>query len=331
MQRVTIADVAAHAGVSTATASRALSGTRAVSGGALRKVTAAAEELGYTGNSIASSLRRSRTDTVGMVVPSIGNPFFTSLVENVEHALQSIGKQLFLCNSRQDPAIEAGHLRELVSRRVDGIIVSPCHGTQSAAAVATAAAAIPVVQLDRHVEKTPTDWVGIDDRHAMMLVLEHLHQRGARSAAFLSSTLTNSSTELRLAGFLEHAARLGISTREDHVLLGEYSVEWGRAATQRLVDQDDLPEALVCADDLIALGALDSLRRVGIEVPGQVRITGYDDIAFAGLVDPALTTVRQPRERIAAEAVRLLQAATRGAAGGMHVALLPELVVRGTS
>lgn len=331
MQRVTIADVAAHAGVSTATASRALSGTRAVSGKALGKVTTAAQELGYTGNSIASSLRRSRTDTVGMVVPSIGNPFFTSLVENVEHALQSIGKQLFLCNSRQDPAIEAGHLRELVSRRVDGIIVSPCHGTESAAAVTSAATAIPVVQLDRHVEKTPTDWVGIDDRHAMMLVLDHLYERGVRSAAFLSSTLTNSSTELRLAGFQEHSARLGVRTHQDHVLLGEYSVEWGRTAAQHLVDSDDLPDALVCADDLIALGALDSLRRAGVDVPGRVRITGYDDIAFAGLVDPALTTVRQPRERIAAEAVRLLDAATRGSAGGMHVALLPELVVRGTS
>lgn len=331
MQRVTIADVAARAGVSTATASRALSGTRAVSGKALKSVTAAAQELGYTGNSIASSLRRSRTDTVGMVVPSIGNPFFTSLVENVEHALQSIGKQLFLCNSRQDPMIEARHLRELVSRRVDGIIVSPCHGTESAAAVAIAAAALPVVQLDRHVQKTPTDWVGIDDRHSMMLVLEHLHSRGVRSAAFLSSTMTNSSTELRLAGFQEHSARLGIHAKETHILLGDYSVEWGRVAARRLVETDDLPEALVCADDLIALGALDSLRKAGLSVPEDIRITGYDDIAFAGLSEPALTTVRQPRERIASEAVRLLETATHEGSAGMHVALLPELVVRGTS
>lgn len=328
MHRVTIAQVAARAGVSTATVSRALSGARPVSDDIRRRVAAAARDLGYSGNSIASALRRNRTDTVGMVVPSIGNPFFTSLVESVEHVLQDEGRQLFLCDSRQDPAVEERHLRSLAARQVDGIIISPCHGTRSAPAVEAAAAAIPLVQLDRRVSGTSTDWVGVDDHEAMRLLLEHVYATGARSAAFISSTMTNSSTELRLAGFQSQVRRLTMRTRPEWIQLGEYSVAWGRQATAELLDGPELPEAIVCADDLIALGALRACRDRGVSVPGDVKVTGYDDIDFAELVEPALTTIIQPRDRIAAEAVRLLAAAAEWGGTAAHTALVPSLVVR---
>ncbi|WP_393915980.1 LacI family DNA-binding transcriptional regulator [Halostreptopolyspora alba] len=325
---MTIAQVADRAGVSTATVSRALSGTRPVSEEVRRRVLAAARELGYSGNSIASALRRNRTDTVGMVVPSIGNPFFTSLVESVEHVLQAEGRQLFLCDSRQDPEVERQHLRSMIARQVDGIIISPCHGSESASAVQAAADAIPLVQLDRHVADTSTDWVGVDDHEAMRLVLEHLHATGARSAAFVSSAMTNSSTELRLAGFRRQTERLGIRTRPDWILLGEYSMAWGRSATAELLDGAELPDAIVCADDLIAIGALRTCRARGVAVPDDMQITGYDDIDFADLVDPALTTVNQPRDRIAAEAVRLLATAETWGGTSAHTALAPSLVTR---
>lgn len=124
MRKATIRDVAELAGVSTATVSRALSGSRPVSDELAATIKRAADSLGYSGNIIASSLRRNRTDTVGMVVPSIANPFFTSLVVNVEHVLAQRGLQLFLCDSRSDPDVEAQRLKSLVSRQVDGIIIS---------------------------------------------------------------------------------------------------------------------------------------------------------------------------------------------------------------
>ncbi len=328
LQRVTITQVAKKAGVSTATVSRALSGARPVSDEVHRRVVAAARELGYSGNSIASALRRNRTGTVGMVVPSIGNPFFTSLVESVEHVLQAEGRQLFLCDSRQDPKVEQDQLRSLIARKVDGIIISPCHGSESAAAVQAAAETIPLVQLDRRVADTSTDWVGVDDHEAMRLLLEHLHAAGARSAAFVSSAMTNSSTELRLAGFKRQVERLAMRTREEWVRLGEYSVAWGRSATASLLDGDELPDAIVCADDLIAIGALRTCHARGVAVPGDVQITGYDDIDFADLVDPALTTIRQPCDRIAAEAVRLLATAETWGGTAAHTALTPTLVPR---
>jgi LacI family transcriptional regulator len=332
LHRVTIAEVAARAGVSTATVSRALSGARPVSAEVSRKVRKAAEDLGYSVNTIARALRNSRTDTVGMVVPSISNPFFTSLVESVEHALGHHGKELFLCDAQSDPEVEAKRLASLVARNVDGIIVSPTHGTDSAPAVIETAARLPLVQLDRFVGGTSTDWVGVDDIAAMRLVVDHLHATGARSVAFVGSLLTNSSTEQRLAGFRRQATDLGLTFGEEHILLGDYSVEWGEESVARLVDAAALPDAIVCADDLIALGVTRACRARGIAIPGQVQVTGFDNIEFARLSEPALTTVDQPRGQIAAEAVRLLAAAGGAEAGereaSAHIALVPKLVVR---
>ncbi|MFC6885981.1 MULTISPECIES: LacI family DNA-binding transcriptional regulator [Actinomadura] len=332
MQRVTIAQVAARAGVSTATVSRVLSGRGPVSAEVRRRVRRAADDLGYQVNHAARALRNSRTDTVGMVVPSITNPFFTSLVENVEHALGREGKELFLCDARSDPEVEARRLASLVARNVDGIIVSPSHGTDSGPAVQATADRLPLVQLDRFVGGTNTDWVGVDDVAAMRQVVDHLHAGGARSAAFVGSHLTNSSTEQRFAGFRRRAEELGVAHDPAHVLLGDYSVDWGETAAARLIEGGGLPDAIVCADDLIALGVTRACRAHGVPVPDRVQVTGFDNIEFARLGEPALTTIDQPCARIAAEAVRLLAAAgargdgERGASA--HIALVPELVVR---
>ncbi|MFI0357586.1 LacI family DNA-binding transcriptional regulator [Actinomadura sp. 9N407] len=326
MHRVTIADVAARAGVSTATVSRVLSGRGPVSDAMGRRVRSAAEDLGYQVNTIARALRDGRTGTVGMVVPSITNPFFTSLVESVEHVLGQEGKELFLCDARSDAEIEARRLASLVARNVDGIIVSPSHGTESGRAVQETADRLPLVQLDRFVGGTETDWVGVDDIAAMRQVIDHLHAGGARSAAFVGSRLTNSSTEQRLSGFRRRAADTGMTVRDEWILLDDYTVEWGEDAVAQLATGAAFPDAIVCADDLIALGVTRACRAHGISVPAEVQVTGFDNIQFARLGEPALTTVDQPTDQIAAEAVRLL-----GAVGGTsraHIALVPKLVVR---
>ncbi|MGW1681975.1 LacI family DNA-binding transcriptional regulator [Saccharopolyspora sp. NPDC002376] len=327
---MTIADVAERAGVSTATVSRALTGSRPVAAETVRRVQRAAAELGYSVNSIGRALRSNRTDTIGMVVPSISNPFFTSLVENVEHALGGSGKQLFLCDARSDPTIEAERLRSLVARNVDGIIVSPTHGVDSSPAVLEAARAVPLVQLDRYVRGTSTDWVGVDDVAAMRLVVDHVHAAGARSAAYVGSLLTNSSTERRLAGFQQRAEALRMTVYEDWILLGEYSIAWGEESLARLAGGGRMPDVIVCADDLIALGVTRACRTHAIKVPDDVQVTGYDNIEFARLGEPPLTTVDQPRKKIAAEAVRLLAAADGSEAAEplAHIALVPNLVVR---
>jgi len=330
MNAVTLSDVARRAGVSAATVSRVMTSSRPVGRDVEARVRRAADELGYSGNGIARALRTRRTDTVGMVVPSILNPFFTTLVDSLENALQAEGKQLLLCDSRQDAAVEAGHLRSLIERHVDGIVVSPVHDTESAVAVAASARSVPLVQLDRRVDVPGTDWVGLDDAEAMKLVMTHLAAAGARSAAFVTSELTNSSTTLRLRGFRQWSRRLGIREVADGVVLGDYSVDSGDAAARRLLASDDRPDAIVCADDLIAMGVLRAARETGVSVPDDLQVTGFDDIVFASYVTPALTTLAQPTDRMASEALRLLslRGAAGDAAGGAQVSFAPRLVAR---
>lgn len=331
---MTLADVAADAGVSPSTVSRVLTSSRPVGADVAHRVRASAARLGYSGNGIARALRNRRTDTVGMVVPSILNPFFTSLVDSLERTLHGSGKQLLLCDSRQDPAIEAEHLRALVERHVDGIVVSPCDDEASIPAVARTAAAVPLVQLDRRVEVSGTDWVGLDDHRALGMLLEHLRDRGAGVVAFVTSEMTNSSTIDRARGFRDNAAALGLEIASDGVVLGEFSIASGERGARTLMQGNRRPDAIVCADDLIAVGVLRACRAMGLLVPDDVQVTGIDDIELAGLVSPTLTTLAQPTARMAEEAVRLLalRAAASTTSGpalaATRLAFSPRLVVR---
>ncbi len=335
MQEVTLSTVATYAQVSQATVSRVMSGARPVGAEVEARVRAAALELGYTGNGIARALRKKRTDTVGMVVPSILNPFFTMLVDGMENALYAEGKQLFLCDSRDDPATEAKHLRSLMERQVDGIVISACHVTKSVPAIVAAARSHSLVQLDRFVEYAGADWVGINDVAAIELMLAHLYSGGARSAGFITSELTNSSTANRLSGFRSQASKLGFRVRDEWVVLGDYSVESGEVAAEAILRTAERPDVIICASDLIAFGVLRACRRNGLKVPDDIKVTGFDNIVFSEHVMPPLTSIEQPIALIADEALRLLNRKTTSNIDfklpGSIISLTPKLIVRESS
>ena len=325
---ITIKDVAERAGVSTATASRVLSGGRKVSPELTERVRESARELGYRHNAVARALRHGRTSSVGMIVPEIGNPFFPSLVEAVERILSKSGRDLLLCDAQQDPAVELRRTRTLMARQVDGLILIPVSASSSRAALQEAASQLPVIQLDRFVRDYLGDWVGVDDALGITLALEHVAALGARRVAFVSATPECSSAQERLRGFTDTTMRLGL-TGSGARLLGEFSAGWGRAAAQRLLAETSLPDAVVCGNDEIAVGLLGEFRRAHIRVPGDVLVTGFDDIRFAALADPPLTTVRQPHEVIASECIRLLDARMSDTdLPVQRIAIAPSLVVR---
>jgi LacI family transcriptional regulator len=289
-------------------------------------VRAASERLGYRTNEVARALRRQSTGTVGMVVPQISNPFFPAIVEAVERGLGLDGVQLLLCDSQGTVAHEASRLQALLSRRVDGLLIIPCETPESGIAVREAAASVPVVQIDRTTD-ADTDYVGTDDSAGVDLVLDHLRQVGAGTFAFVSATATTSSAAARHERYRQRTAELD-PAGEERCLLGRFSFEWGQEAATRLL-QGPLPDAIVCGADIVALGLLSTLHARGVAVPGDVLVTGYDDIGFAGLSNPGLTTVRQPVGQLGHEAVRLLQARLRDpAAVRQQVVLQPTLVVR---
>lgn len=319
----TIHDVAKLAGVSTATVSRVLSRSRGVQPESARKVLAAAEQLGYRYNAVARALRTNRSNTIGMLVPQISNPFFPALVEAVERRLSREGLELLLCDSQRDVDVEARRLRALVERQVDGIIISPYDFTGSAPAVRGLVGRIPVIQVDRRVDDALTDWVGVDDDAGFAQVVDHLVAAGRRRLVFVSSVLTNYSAHARLDAVTTALRRHGLTAAQEP-LLGTFEVEWGIEAAAR-IDLDAV-DGVVCGNDVIALGVLRGLRKAGVSVPGDVAVTGFDDISFAEISDPPLTTVRQQWDAMADECVRLLlQPAEHGPRG---IAITPTLQVR---
>lgn len=324
-------DVAAEAGVSTATVSRVLSGRRPVSEDIARTVREASERLGYQANVVARSLRVQSTGTVGMVVPHISNPFFPAIVEAVERELATDSIQLLLCDSQGSVEHEMARTRALLARRVDGVLAIPCESSGSAAAIALASGQVPVVLIDRDAGDTRTDFVGTDDSAGMKLVFDHLTAQGAASFAFVSAVEVTSSAKARHANYVRLAAARDAASA-DALLLGEFSYAWGRTAAERILASGRLPDAIVCGADIIAIGLLSSLRAAGVEIPRDVLVTGYDDIGFAALTHPGITTVRQPVEELGRRAVRLLHSRlTDPAADRTHELLLPTLVVRGST
>ncbi|GAA2643993.1 LacI family DNA-binding transcriptional regulator [Streptomyces lunalinharesii] len=331
---VTLRDVARAAGCSVATVSRVLAGTRPVGAETARAVRAAADRLGYRPNEVARALRSRSTGTVGLVLPQITNPFFPSLVRELEHALHAEGRAVLLADCDDDPATEATRIAALLDRRVDALLLIPVDERRSRDAVAAAAARVPLVLLDRGCGPGVADSVAVDNAAGMALVLEHLAATGRRRPCFVGAAGTASAAVERRVAYAAGAAALDPAAPQ-RTVLGDFSVEWGRAAVDRIWSAR--PDAVVCANDLIAAGALQRLRQLGADVPGEVAVTGFDDVPLAGLADPALTTVRQPVAELAAEAARLL--AHRPAAAPIPgprrpvrtVRLAPELVVRGSS
>ncbi len=327
----TIRDVAVRAGVSIATVSRALHGSRPVRPDLVVKVQAAAEELGYRRNALAQGLRLQSSSTIGMIVPSIANPFFAACAEGVEEELQRSGRTLLLSASGNDPDLESRRLQELVERRIDGLIIVPCDLKRSRAVLAAVAERVPVVQLDRRVDHLDSDWIGVDDEVGVHLVLAHLAERGVGTVQFISARTDSSTAKRRLKAFRAFIGRLHLRSIADPAL-GEFTSEWGREASNRLLTGDALPDAVVCGDDAIAFGVLQSCHEAGARVPSDLMVTGYDDVWFSAVAHPPLTTVRQPTADLARVSIELLDRTRElGAHVAEHVTLQPSLVVRAST
>ena len=329
-RKVTVRDVAAAAGVSAATASRALAGHPNVDPELVRRVQRASDDLGYRANVLARALRTRRTDTVGMVVPSIANPYFVSAVEAVENVLAESGRALLLCDAREDVEVEASRIDLLVQRMVDGLIVVPVAAEGSAPAIERAVRQLPVVQLDRFVASAPTDFVGSDNGVGVRACVAHLRERGARRIAFVGARPTTSTAAERLRAFRDV---VGPEDCPDAwLLLGDFTAAWGREAAAKLLAGGDLPEAIVCGADVIAVTLVTTLRSAGIKVPKRVTVVSYDDSGLGELTVPALTSVRQPVPAMAREAVRLLDHRRDHPDDPVRKSVFPPaLIVRGST
>jgi LacI family transcriptional regulator len=287
--------------------------------------------LSYQPNKIARALRAKSTRSIGMTVPWLRNPFYAELVEAVDVFLQRHEFDLVLADARGSWQDEARRVHSLVSRRVDGLIVVPTDHERSADALAEANRSIPVVQLEYETGNLDADYVGIDNALGINLVLDHLVELGATTVRFVSSAIISSASRSRLAAFWQGVEKRGMHPGEP--ILGRFTTNFGKEAVATILDEGAMPDAIVCGSDLVALGVIGQLRAEGISVPDAVMVTGFDDIVFAELCDPPLTTVHQPRRRLADAAVSALVGRITGEHSGTptRVELPPHLVVRRSS
>ena len=328
MSHVTIDDVASRAGVSVTTVSHVFSGNRPVSEKTRSRVLAIAESMGYRPNAIAASLRTNRTRTVMIVLPDITNSFFPVLARGVQDALRPDGYHALICNTDFLESEERAFLDEAVARRLDGVVfggswVPPSDLQQ------LADAGLPVVNLGDPAVGTTIDSVRLDDRRAAREATDYLLSRHSR-VGFIGGPGESPVARARLRGYQDAIRASGSPLNDDYVALSEFTRAAGRNGLATLLDLTTPPDAVLCANDVIALGAIDLTVSRELSVPGDVAIMGCDDIEAAAIVRPGLTTVRNRADVIGREAGRLLMSRINGeyTGAGRDVIVPHELVFR---
>jgi LacI family transcriptional regulator len=291
LERVTIADVARRAEVSKTTVSHVLSGKRPVAAATRERVSSAIRELGYRPDGLARSLRTRRTHTVALLIPDITNPFYPLLARGLEDGTGG-DYRTFICNTDGVPEREEEFLEDVADRRTDGIVVDSIslkpHRIRALVPEST-----PVVQIGTTVMDDPGyDSAHADDEQGAYRATMHLIRKGHRRVAMIQGR--PGAGGLRNEGYVRALKEAGLSLDPALRLSGEWTRPGGAIAARRLLTLLNRPTAIFCANDLMALGAMDAARELGMDVPTDIALVGFDDIEAAAMVSPPLTTVSNP-------------------------------------
>jgi LacI family transcriptional regulator len=303
-----MSDVAALAGVHKATASRALNPSTSglVNAATARRVRTAAEQLGFTPNSAARSLRTNRSFTVGVLLPDLTNPLFPPVARGIEEALSAHGYTALLANTDNDEAKERTQFDALRGRQVDGFIVATAQREHPLLAEAHASG-VPIVLVNRSTDRRLFPLVASDDATGMTLAVEHLVGLGHRVIAHVAGPQTMSTGVTRARTFRHAIESAGIGLEQAPVTVSAtYSAAAGERATHELLEKHPETTAICAGNDLIALGALHALKARGLRCPQDLSLVGFNDMQFADEFQPPLTTVHVPHLDLGAEAARLL-------------------------
>jgi len=329
---VTIRDVARAAGVHVSTVSRALDLRRpgGVSAEVVAAIEAAARRLGYRPNRAASALRTGRTHTIGVLVPDITNPVFPPILQGIEAHAASRGTFVMVANVA-GPAMSRPTVERMQAQQVDGVVLATASRNDPVIDFIVGSG-LHAVMVNRADESGRLPSVISDDRLAMKLVVDHLLQTGCKRIAHLAGPQDLPTGVGRRLGF-EQALRDHRRAAAAIVVCEAYSREAGRIATERLLaSRSEVPDALVCCNDLVALGAYDALAAKGLRIPGDVSVTGHNDMLLVDLISPPLTTIRPPHRELGWRAAQMLFERLDGQhLSAAMVVLRPELVVRSST
>ncbi|MBS4219127.1 LacI family DNA-binding transcriptional regulator [Bacillus sp. FJAT-49711] len=309
---ITIYDIAKEASVSPATVSRFLTGNANVRPQTMRRIADAIEKYSFRPNSLARSLLHKQSKTIGFILPDINHPFFSTLVQKSEAHALDLGYTVFLCNTLNNSENESKYLHSLVEKQVDGIIYlgGRINDTETdeeyAQEIKKVMERVPVVfvngqmtGVDAHVVRTDEE-SGIENLVELLLNLNHT------KIGFLGGKKGISSTDLKKNTFVQTMKGKGFDVNEDWVLGSGFNIESGEDVASRLLYLNERPTALICANDLVAIGVIKILTKFGLKVPEDISVVGFDDIYLAKYFPPGLTTVSQNYDQLGQTAINVL-------------------------
>lgn len=301
-KRPTLQDIAQQVGVSTTTVSYVLNGTGAVGAEMSKRIRATAKQLGYRANQAAKAVRTGKTRTIGLILPDLTNPFFPLLAQPIQMAAHEAGYAVLLIDSHGNIGWERSGAEDLLARGVDGIIWCPATETDS---LAERKNEVPIVVIDRPLPDY--DVVAADSYGGAQQLADHLLTQGHRAVGLVTGPLSLSSARLRRDGFVDRFSGTGVIAWAAE---NPFSIDLAESVRAAL--RDNTASAIVCGNDLIALGVIRVLYEQGIRVPDDVSVAGFDDISWAGFATPDLTTVRQPFAALGHQAIELLVRRIKG-------------------
>lgn len=326
---VNIHDVAKAAGVSTASVTRFLAGQRTRSEDAVRR---AIDELGYRPSQVARSLKTGRHHSIGVIVPDVSNPFFSTLVKGIEREIRPLGYQVILGNSDEDADREASLVREL-TQRTDGIIMAPLTENDRIPHELMDAG-ISLVFVDREISSGPdVDRVLVDNTDGVRQAVDHLVALGHTRIATISGRLDSTPGRLRFEAFLEALVAHDLEVDEALVRVGDFRESSGREQMAALWALPQRPTAVFVANNLMTTGALVQLADLGVRIPDDVSVVGFDDLPLATLLAPPLTVIARPELEQGMAAARLLMERLGAVEPppATRLVLPVDLVVRGST
>lgn len=338
----TITDVAKAAGVSRATASRVLSGSEYPVSEELRaRILQAAQELNYRPNALARGLKKEGRAVIGVIVPSLSNPFYSELVEGIKDI--AYGEQFVVLLAPTDGRVQREEqlLNALIEQRVRGIAVALAFGAAKFAR-AIQGSGVHVVAFDEQGEGIPGDCVAVDYREGARAAAEYLLALGHRRIGFVTAPLARANRRQILEGYREAHEQAGLPVDEALVAEAESEYQYGRHVyeldvggqlTERLLQMDDPPTAIMANNDLMAMGVLQKLYEKNIRIPEEMSVVGFDDIAIARMTSPPLTTVRVPKYEMGRWVAEMLLRRFKAeeSPSPVRMKVTPELIVRATT
>lgn len=329
--RVKIEDVARQAAVSAATVSRVLNHPEIVRPELRDKVTRAITELSYTRDSAARALKSGRMRTIGAIVPTLGLGIFAEGVEALQNRLSESGYTLFIANSQYDQRRELQELQSLIERGIDGIVlVGASHAPELRTLVQQAGVPVITTYVSKALGGIPA--IGIDNQRATRELTQYLLSLGhVRFGAIANVPPSNDRSRARLDGIQKALSDAGIRLEPTQVIRADFSLAQGRSALRQLMSDHPDITAVICTTDTLAIGAMAEARKLGLEIPRRLSITGFDDVEIAAQVDPALTTISVPAAEIGRGAADYLINAIAGLPIPKSVQLPYRLIMRGST